>query len=89
LAGQLVLRGSRIVEHPATLSVRIFGESKMKTCRTIAGHVRLLTRLVRAKLRRKPGMPGLQSQMFKVQTPISNECPSSNVQGPEGEPPSA
>ena len=50
LAAQLSLNGSRIVEHPATLSVRIFGESKMKTCRTIRGHLRLLARLFRQRL---------------------------------------
>ncbi len=53
LAGQLVLRGSRIVEHPVTLSVRIFGESKMKTCHTIAGHLRLLGRLWSAAMHRR------------------------------------
>lgn len=49
MVGQLALRGSRIVEHPATLEVRIFGESKMKTCRTIRGHLRLLARLIRQR----------------------------------------
>ena len=52
LAAQLSLNGSRIVEHPATLSVRIFGESKMKTCRTIRGHLRLLARLFLSRWRR-------------------------------------
>lgn len=41
----LDLRGSTIREVPATLSVRVFGQSKMKIGRTILGHVRLLTRL--------------------------------------------
>lgn len=43
--GRLDLKRIRIVEHPATLQVRIFGHSKMKTLRTIFGHLRLLTRL--------------------------------------------
>jgi len=47
LVGRLSQAGGRIIEHPATLEVRIFGESKMKTCRTIAGHLRLITRLLR------------------------------------------
>ena len=47
LVGRLSQAGGRIVEHPATLEVRIFGESKMKTCRTIVGHLRLITRLLR------------------------------------------
>ncbi|MFM9961957.1 MAG: XrtA system polysaccharide deacetylase [Planctomycetaceae bacterium] len=49
LVGLLSLKGSRIVEHPATLNVRIFGESKMKTVRTICGHLRLLRQLFFAR----------------------------------------
>jgi polysaccharide deacetylase family protein (PEP-CTERM system associated) len=44
--GRLDLGGSQIVEHPATLEVRLFGYSKMKIFRTIAGHLKLLTRLL-------------------------------------------
>ncbi|HEV7860096.1 MAG TPA: DUF3473 domain-containing protein [Pyrinomonadaceae bacterium] len=44
--GRLDLRGSKIVEHPATLEVRLFGFSKMKIFRTIAGHLSLLARLL-------------------------------------------
>lgn len=46
LVGQLALAGRRIVEYPATLHVRMFGESKMKISRTILGHLRLLSRFV-------------------------------------------
>ncbi len=46
LAAQLSLHGRRIVEHPATLEVRLFGFSKMKTLRTIFSHLRLLTRFI-------------------------------------------
>ncbi len=49
LVGQLCLNGSKIVEHPATLEVRIFGESKMKTFHTIAGHLRLVQQLVKQR----------------------------------------
>lgn len=52
LLGELALSGGRIAEHPATLEVRIFGESKMKTGRTIAGHLRMLGRLLLERLRR-------------------------------------
>lgn len=45
LAAQLCLHGRKIVEHPATLSVRLFGCSKMKTLRTILAHLRLLLRI--------------------------------------------
>ena len=38
----LDLRGSTIREVPATLSVRVFGQSKMRIGRTILGHLRLL-----------------------------------------------
>jgi polysaccharide deacetylase family protein (PEP-CTERM system associated) len=49
----LDLRGARIVECPAILEVRMLGRSKLKTARTIAGHLRLLLRL--ASLRLIPG----------------------------------
>jgi polysaccharide deacetylase family protein (PEP-CTERM system associated) len=54
LLGQLDLRGGRIIEHPAILEVRLFGFSKMKTARTIAGHLKLLTRLSKERLFGKP-----------------------------------
>jgi polysaccharide deacetylase family protein (PEP-CTERM system associated) len=50
LLGRLDLQGSRIVEFPATLEVRMLGRSKMKTLRTIFGHLRLMTRLYFARL---------------------------------------
>ncbi len=46
LAAQLSLHGRTIVEHPATLEVRLFGFSKMKTFRTILSHLRLLAKVV-------------------------------------------
>ena len=46
----LVLRGERVVECPAVLESRLFGESKMRTLATIRAHLGLLTRLWRAKL---------------------------------------
>ncbi|MHC4878904.1 MAG: DUF3473 domain-containing protein [Planctomycetota bacterium] len=49
LVGRLSQAGGRVVEHPATLEVRIFGESKMKTCHTIVGHLRLIARLIRER----------------------------------------
>lgn len=42
LIAEMSLRGSRIVEYPTTLSTRTVGTSKMKTVRTIMGHLRLL-----------------------------------------------
>ena len=51
LAAQLSLHGRQIVEHPATLEVRLFGFSKMKTVRTIASHLRLLSRVAAQRFR--------------------------------------
>lgn len=49
LLGRLDLMGGRIVEFPATLQVRMLGQSKMKIVRTILGHLRLLARLARMR----------------------------------------
>lgn len=54
LVARLTQGGSQITEHPATLEVRIFGESKMKTCRTIVGHLRLIGRILS---QRTPSVP--------------------------------
>ncbi len=42
MLGRLDLEGGTIVECPAILEVRLLGRSKMKTVRTILGHLRLL-----------------------------------------------
>jgi len=46
LLGRLDLAGSKIVEYPATLEVRMLGRSKLKTVRTIFGHFILMSRLL-------------------------------------------
>ena len=53
MLGRLDLSGGRIVEFPAVLEVRLFGISKMKTAKTIVGHLKLLTRLGKMRLFRK------------------------------------
>jgi polysaccharide deacetylase family protein (PEP-CTERM system associated) len=53
ILGRLDLQGSKIVEYPTTLEVRLFGWSKMKILRTIAGHLRLLTRLGSMRILRR------------------------------------
>lgn len=53
MLGRLDLRGSKVVEYPATLQVRLFGQSKMKVVRTIAGHLRLLVRLLAIRIDQK------------------------------------
>jgi polysaccharide deacetylase family protein (PEP-CTERM system associated) len=50
ILGRLDLRGERVVEYPATLEVRLFGQSKMKVLKTIVGHLQLLTRLMVLRL---------------------------------------
>lgn len=50
MLGRLDLAGGRIVEYPAVLEVRLFGFSKMKTARTIFGHLKLLSRLSKSRL---------------------------------------
>jgi glycosyltransferase involved in cell wall biosynthesis len=45
IIGKLDLRGRNIAEYPTTLESRILGRSKMKTLRTIAGHLGLMARL--------------------------------------------
>jgi hypothetical protein len=57
MLGRLDLQGGRIVECPAVLEARLLGHSKMKTLRTILGHLRLLIRLGFARL----GLTGSRS----------------------------
>ena len=45
LIGRLALSGAEIVEHPATLEVRVLGHSKMKILQTIRGHLGLIASL--------------------------------------------
>ena len=49
LAIRLIGSGQRVVEYPTVLGTRKFGASKMKTLRTIRGHLRLLRAAYRAK----------------------------------------
>ncbi|HKI06481.1 MAG TPA: DUF3473 domain-containing protein, partial [Thermoanaerobaculia bacterium] len=50
ILARLDLQGSAVVEHPATLEVRLLGHSKMKVLRSVAGHLRLLGRLAALRL---------------------------------------
>jgi hypothetical protein len=69
LAGKFALGGRNIVEHPATLELRLFGRSKMKVARTVAGHLGLLTNL--AWLRFKGVRPAADTE--------SAEKPAENI----------
>jgi len=50
MIGKLDLRGGNIIEYPTTLESRMLGRSKMKTLRTIVGHLGLLGRLAWLRL---------------------------------------
>jgi polysaccharide deacetylase family protein (PEP-CTERM system associated) len=50
MLARLDLQGSAVVEHPATLEVRLLGHSKMKVLRSVAGHLKLLARLAAVRL---------------------------------------
>ena len=61
LVGRLDLAGGTVVEHPATLEVRVLGRSKIKTVRTVLGHLGLIVRLAAARLAGPPpAAPQLQ-----------------------------
>ena len=55
MLGRLDLDGGSIVECPAVLEVRLLGRSKMKTLRTILGHLRLLAVLGMVRVLPKSG----------------------------------
>lgn len=68
LVGKLGLQGSKVVEFPATLEVRMLGRSKMKTLRTIMGHLKLMANLVMQK--RTPKQTSLPSIILPQQLPL-------------------
>jgi polysaccharide deacetylase family protein (PEP-CTERM system associated) len=60
MLARLDLQGSTVVEHPATLEVRLLGCSKMKVLRSVAGHLKLLARLAKLRLFRSTEIPDLR-----------------------------
>ena len=44
------MRGSKIVEYPAVLEVRLLGQSKMNIVKTIGGHLKLISYLASERL---------------------------------------
>ena len=51
MLGKVDLSGSRIIEFPTTLEVRMLGRSKMKILTTILGHLELLASLFHLRIR--------------------------------------
>jgi len=56
LVGKLALSGAEIVEHPATLKVRVLGHSKMKVLQTIVGHLGLISSLAWQRVAQRGGV---------------------------------
>ena len=60
MIGKLDLRGGAIAEYPTTLEARMLGRSKMKTLRTILGHLGVMGRLAWLRMRQR-GKPSSQA----------------------------
>lgn len=55
----LLLRGGRVLEYPAALERRVFGQSSLRTTRTAAGHIFLLGRILLRRMRGRGPVPGV------------------------------
>ena len=68
MLGRVDLSGGNIVEFPAVLEVRLFGISKMKTAKTILGHLKLLSRLAKLRFLRKSAAikPSIAKEKLKI-----------------------
>ena len=72
MLGRLDLRGGKIVEFPAVLEVRLFGISKMKTAKTVVGHLKLLSHLINLRWFRKSGPIETSLAKEKLKTASDN-----------------
>ncbi|MBK8466293.1 MAG: DUF3473 domain-containing protein [Chloracidobacterium sp.] len=75
MLGRLDLSGGKIVEFPAVLEVRLFGLSKMKTAKTILGHLKLLSSLIKLRWFRKSDAitPSITTKKLNVVSANSTE----------------
>jgi len=75
MLGRLDLSGGKIVEFPAVLEVRLFGISKMKTAKTIIGHLQLLSHLTNLRWLRKSQSiePSINQEKLKPVSENSTE----------------
>jgi polysaccharide deacetylase family protein (PEP-CTERM system associated) len=71
MVGRLDLARKTVVEYPAVLESRMIGRSKMKTVRTVLGHLGLLTRL--AFDRRRQDSSADRDQVIRSQLGYLNE----------------
>ena len=68
---RLKLAGGRVVEYPATLASRLFGESKMKVVRTIFRHLGLIAELAKLRLRGGAAAPPVPAPSVPVPVPAA------------------
>ncbi len=92
MLGWLDLHGSKIIEFPTTLEVRMIGRSKMKIGRTIIAHLGLLTRLALSRLQLDPTLtsavkPGLVPVAGPGGAPLVGPAAGPVVGTPVGGPP--
>lgn len=75
MLGRVDLSGGTIIEFPAVLEVRLFGISKMKTAKTIVGHLKLLSRLTKLRLfgKSNPIETSINKEKLKVVSENSTE----------------
>jgi polysaccharide deacetylase family protein (PEP-CTERM system associated) len=68
--GRLDLSGSRIVEYPTTLEVRMLGRSKMRVVQTIAGQLGLLNKLIMVRMSGPPALPPPPAARASIPSPV-------------------
>jgi polysaccharide deacetylase family protein (PEP-CTERM system associated) len=92
LIGRLDLAGKTVVEYPTVLESRMIGRSKMKTARTILGHLGLMVRLIwdRWRQRRSPDrdqvIRGQIGYLQKTVAPELSASPPVDLNTPTGTP---
>lgn len=77
---ELKRHGGRVIEYPATLESRLFGESKMKVARTIVKHLGMLNHLAAARLGGRLYYPSVPAD---ASAPVTNGQAAAN--GAKGE----
>ena len=68
--GKLDLSGSRIVEYPTRLEVRMLGRSKMRVLKTIGGQLALLRKLIVIRLTTSPVPAPVPQARQSIPSPV-------------------